>query len=173
MGGIIFKNAGDNAAGETVGNAVVLGIIGALNGLLYYKKAEIMKKTWNKEEISPADKLKQIRTTNVITNLTIVSTIIARYYLTNKKRIKPAAVLAGIPLGTVQELSMALSDRIVKYRATGGIFLAHQDGGNESLRIICKAWGLSRYIFLIMLDFLFLYGSDKILDLFQGVFFPI
>ncbi len=170
MGGIIFKNAGDNKAGEIVSTGVVLGIIGALNGLLYYKKAEIMKKTLLKQEIEPADKLKQIRTTNVITNLTIVSTILARYYLTNKKRVKPAAVLAGIPLGTVQELSMALSDRIVKYRATGGIFLAHQDGGNESLRIICKAWGLSRYIFLIMLDFLFLYGSAKILDLFQGLY---
>ena len=169
MGGIIFKNAGDNSLGEIIGNGVVFTIIAALNGILYHKKSEFMKKTWNKEDIEPVDKLKQIRTTNVITNLTIVSTVLARYYITNKKRIKPAAVLAGIPLGTVEELSMALSDRIVKYRATGGIFLAHQDGGNESLRIICKAWGLSRYIFLIMLDFLFLYGSAKILDLFQGL----
>ena len=169
MGGIIFKNTGDNVAGEAVGNSAVLGAITALNTLLYLNKSEFMKKTLAGEEIDPSDKLKQIRTTNVITNLTIVSTTLARYYLSNKKRIKPAAVLAGIPLGTVEELSMALSDRVVKYRATGGIFLAHQDGGNESLRIICKAWGLGRYLFLIMLDFLFLYGSAKILDLFQGL----
>jgi len=169
MGGIIFKNAGDDATGEIVPTVNVLGIISMLNGVLYLKKSEIMKKTWHKEEIEPSDKLKQIRTTNLITNLTIVSTTLARYYFLNKKRIKPAAVLAGIPLGSVQELSMALSDRKLKYRATGGVFLAHQDGGNESLRIICKAWGISRYIFLIMLDFLFLYGSSKILDLFQGL----
>ncbi len=169
MGGIIFKNAGDNTAGEMVSNGVVFAMIAGLNGILYHNKSELMKKTFNKEDIEPVDKLKQIRTTNVITNLTIVSTTLARYYLTNKKQIKPAAVLAGIPLGTVQELSMALSDRILKYRSTGGVFLAHQDGGNESLRIVCKAWGISRYIFLIMLDFLFLYGSAKILDLFQGL----
>lgn len=169
MGGIIFKNAGDDAAGELVSTGAVLGIISALNGILYHKKSELMKKTWDKEEIDPSDKLKQIRTTNLITNLTIVSTTLARYYFLNRKKIKPAAVLAGIPLGTVEELSMALSDRKLKYRATGGVFLAHQDGGNESLRIICKAWGISRYIFLIMLDFLFLYGSSKILDLFQGL----
>jgi len=140
MGGIIFKNAGDDETGELVGTGVVIGIIAALNGILYKNKSDLMKKTWYKEDIEAVDKLKQIRTTNVITNLTIISTVLARYYLTNKKRIKPAAVMAGIPLGTVNELSMALSDRIVKYRATGGIFLAHQDGGNESLRIICKAW---------------------------------
>lgn len=169
MGGIIFKNAGDNDQGEKIGGAVVLGAISALNGILYWKKADLMKKTWNKQQIEATDKLKQIRTTNVITNLTLVSTMLTRYYIFNKKRIKPAAVIAGIPLGTVEELSMALSDRVVKYRATGGIFLAHQDGGNESLRIICKAWGLSRYLFLIMLDFLFLYGSAKILDLFEGL----
>ena len=170
MGGLIFKSAGDDTTGEVVGTGVVLGIISALNGILYKNKSELMKKTLGGESIEAVDKLKQIRTTNVITNLTIVSTILARYYLGNKKRIKPAAVMAGIPLGTVNELSMALSDMILKYRATGGIFLAHQDGGNESLRIICKAWGLGRYIFLIMLDFLFLYGSAKILDLFQGLF---
>jgi len=140
MGGIIFKNAGDDETGELVGTGVVIGIIAALNGILYKNKSDLMKKTLYKEDIEAVDKLKQIRTTNVITNLTIISTVLARYYLTNKKRIKPAAVMAGIPLGTVNELSMALSDRIVKYRATGGIFLAHQDGGNESLRIICKAW---------------------------------
>ena len=169
MGGIIFKNAGDNASGEFIATSAILGLVSALNANLLLKKSEVMAKTLKGEEIEASEKLKQIRTTNVITNLTIVSTTLARYYMFNKKRIKPAAVLAGIPLGTVEELSMALSDRIVKYRATGGIFLAHQDGGNESLRIICKAWGLSRYIFLIMLDFLFLYGSAKILDLFAGL----
>lgn len=169
MGGIIFKNAGDNAAGEAVASSVILGLIANLNVGLFMKKAEFMRKTLKGEEIDPSDKLKQIRTTNVVVNLTMIAHTLNRYYLSNKKRIKPAAVLGGIPLGTVEELSMALSDRILKYRATGGVFLAHQDGGNESLRIVCKAWGLGRYLFLTMLDFLFMYGSAKMLDLFKGI----
>ena len=167
MGGIIFKNAGDDGKGEFVANAVITGLIQNLNAALFYKKGELMKKTLKGEDIDPSEKLKQIRTTNLVTNLTVIGSSLSRYYLSNKKRIKPAAVIAGIPLGTVAELSMALSDRILKYRATGGVFLAHQDGGNESLRIVCKAWGIGRYLFLTMLDFLFMYGSAKILDLFS------
>ena len=169
MGGIIFKNAGDNVAGETVSTSVITGLIATLNAGLIAKKGDLMLKKLKGEDIDPADKLRQIRSTNFVVNLTIIATSLNRYYLSNKKRIKPAAVLAGIPLGTVQELSMALSDRILKYRATGGVFLAHQDGGNESLRIVCKAWGIGRYLFLTMLDFLFLYGSAKMLDLFKGI----
>jgi len=169
MGGIIFKNAGDNVAGETVANTVITGLIAGLNAGLLLKKGDLMRKTLMGEEIDPTEKLKQIRSTNFVVNLTMIASSLNRYYLSNKKKIKPAAVIAGIPLGTVDELSMALSDRILKYRATGGVFLAHQDGGNESLRIVCKAWGLGRYLFLTMLDFLFLYGSAKMLDLFKGI----
>ena len=168
MGGIIFKNAGDNFAGEAVATSVITGLIASLNAGLIANKGKLMLKKIKGEDIPPAEKLRQIRSTNVVTNLTVISATLNRYYLSNKKRIKPAVVLAGIPLGTVEELSMALSDRILKYRSTGGIFLARQDGGNESLRIVCKAWGIGRYLFLIMLDFLFIYGSSKILDLFEG-----
>ncbi len=168
MGGIIFKNAGDNKAGETVSTVVMTTLINSLNVGLLASKANLMRKTLKGEEIHPSEKLKQIRATNFVVSLTMIATSLNRYYLSNSKRIKPAAVLAGIPLGTVHELSMALSDRILKYRSTGGVFLAHQDGGNESLRIVCKAWGIGRYLFLTMLDFIFLYGSAKMLDLFKG-----
>ena len=168
MSGIIFKNAGDNFTGEAVATTVITGLIAGLNAGLLLNKGDLMRKTLRGEDIDPADKLKQIRTTNFVVNLNVILSVLNRYYLSNKKRIKPGAVLAGIPLGTVQELSMALSDRILKYRAVGGVFLAHQDGGNESLRIVCKAWGLGRYLFLTMLDFVFMYGSAKILDLFSG-----
>ncbi len=162
---MIFKNSGDETdfsaallmsliGGLTAGNAILVGVN--------------LKKKMDKT-LTDTDKLKLIRNTNLLTNLTLVSTILSHYYLLNTKRIKPAAVLAGIPLGTVEELSMTLSDRILKYRATGGIFLAHQDGGNESLRIICKAWTKKRYLFLVLLDFLFKYGTSKSLDLFDGI----
>ncbi len=168
MSGIIFKDAGDDELIQTGANVAIMGVITALNAGLLKNKGELIRKSIKGEDIDPADKLKQIRTTNLVVNLTVILSSLNRYYLSNRKRIKPAAVLAGIPLGTVEELSMALSDRILKYRSTGGIYLASQDGGNESLRIVCKAWGIGRYIFLTMLDFVFMYGSAKMLDLFKG-----
>ena len=165
--GLIFKNTGDTSIGQTIGIATVTALMATLNGYLFYKKGKALIKKLKGEKVTPSEKLEMIRATSIVSNLTLISMMLSRYYWFNQKRIKPAAVLAGIPLGTVEELSMTLSDRIVKYRASGGIFLAHQDGGNESLRIICKAWGKSRYMFLIMLDFLFLYGSSKNIDLFS------
>lgn len=94
-----------------------------------------------------------------------MSYMLTRYYYGNMKDIKPAAVVAGIPLGTTQELSHGLSDREVRYRANGGVFLAHQDGGHQSLRIVGKAYGPNRFVFLNMLDLLFLYGSSTKVDL--------
>ena len=164
---LIFKNADDYDGRSTEeSSAILISLISALslyNTWLF--GTNLQKKL--KGELSTTDKLKQIRTTSIVSNVSIIATTLSRYYLLNKKRIKPAAVLAGIPLGTVEELSSALSDRVLKYRATGGIFLAHQDGGNESLRIICKAWGKDRYMFLILLDFIFLYGQSKALDMFS------
>jgi len=165
----IFKNVDDYEGISTEGStAIMMGLISALSVYnTWLWETNLQKK--RKGELSPTDKLEQIRTTSIVSNIGIIATTFNRYYLLNKKRIKPAAVLAGIPLGTVEELSSALSDRILKYRATGGIFLAHQDGGNESLRIVCKAWGKDRYMFLILLDFLFLYGQSKSLDMFSKI----
>lgn len=92
---------------------------------------------------------------------------LTRYYFGNTANIKPAAVVAGIPFGSIEELSHGISDREVKYRANGGVFLAHQTGGNESLRIVGKAWGPNRFVFLQMLDLLFLYGSETMIDAFK------
>jgi len=164
----IFKGVAD----EGITTAASIGILtGLISSLVGYKAIQwnINRKKEIEGELTPSEKLQQIRTTSIVSNITLIATTLSRYYLLNQKRIKPAVVLAGIPLGTVEELSMALSDRILKYRSTGGVFLAHQDGGNESLRIICKAWGRDRYWFLILLDFLFLYGQSKILDMFANL----
>lgn len=163
---LIFKNFDqvDGLSAED-SEAVLVSLMSALSLYNIWLFGTNLKKKLA-GELSPTDKLKQIRTTGIASNISIIATTLSRYYLLNKKRIKPAAVLAGIPLGTVEELSMALSDRVLKYRATGGIFLAHQDGGNESLRIICKAWGIDKYWFLTLLDFIFLYGQSKSLDMF-------
>ncbi|KKM93240.1 hypothetical protein LCGC14_1210370 [marine sediment metagenome] len=160
----IFKGV-DEGISTTISIGIITGLMSTLMGYNAYfwrrKKTES-----DTGKLSITQKLQQIRTTSVISNIILIVTTLSSYYLLNDKRIKPAAVLAGIPLGTVEELSMALSDRILKYRSTGGIFLAHQSGGNESLRIICKAWGGNKYWFLILIDFIFLYGQSKILDMF-------
>lgn len=102
-----------------------------------------------------------------ITNTISLGYMLSRYYFGNLNDIKPAAVIGGIPLGTVEELSHGISDRETRYRAQGGIFLAHKEGGNESLRIVGKAWGENRFMFLSMLDFLFLWGSSTVVDYFK------
>ena len=163
----IFKGV-DEGISQALSITIITGLMSTLMGYnaYFWRRKKIESDTG---KLSVTQKLQQIRTTSVISNIILIATTLSNYYLLNDKRIKPAAVLAGIPLGTIEELSMALSDRILKYRATGGIFLAHQDGGNESLRIICKAWGKNKYWFLILLDFIFLYGQSKVLDMFAGI----
>lgn len=104
---------------------------------------------------------------NMFTNIAHLMYNTNRYYFGNFYSVQPAAVIAGIPLGSLQEVSHAVSDRVLKYRATGGIFLAHQEGGDQTLRLVGKSWGVNRYLFLSMLDILFLYGSPQIVDLFN------
>lgn len=115
--------------------------------------------------LNPLSKI-NLNLKNIFTNVTLVMISLMRYYFANFMPIQPSIVIAGIPMPSVQEISHAMSDRILKYRATGGIFLAHQPGGEQTLRIVGKAFGRNRYLFLTMLDFLFLYGSTKIVDLF-------
>jgi len=106
---------------------------------------------------------------NTFVNVTTLTYSIWKHYILqdlSPSKIKPSAVIAGIPLPSVDELSHAISDRETRYRAHGGVFLAHQSGGNESLRIVGKAWGTSRFLFLNMLDLLFLWGSSSTIDVF-------
>jgi len=163
----IFKGV-DEGISQALSIGIITGLMSTLMGYnAYFWRRKKIESDAGK--LSVTQKLQQIRTTSVISNIILIATTLSNYYLLNDKRIKPAAVLAGVPLGTVEELSMALSDRMLKYRATGGVFLAHQEGGNESLRIICKAWGKNKYWFLILLDFIFLYGQSKVLDMFAGI----
>lgn len=106
----------------------------------------------------------QIDLANLCNNISTVMYSLFRYYYGNLQEITPAVIVSGFPMPAIQEVSHAVSDRILKYRATGGIFLAHQEGGDNTLRIIGKAYGPNRYLFLTILDFLFLYGSTKIVD---------
>jgi len=115
--------------------------------------------------LNPLSKI-DLNLKNIFSNVTLIMISLMRHYFGNFMPIQPSVVMAGIPMSSPQEVSHAMSDRILKYRATGGIFLAHQPGGEQTLRIVGKAFGKSRYLFLTMLDFLFLYGSTKVVDMF-------
>lgn len=107
---------------------------------------------------------------NSIINTVALSYTLTKHFWLNFGNIRPSCVVAGVPLPTVEELSHGISDREVRYRANGGVFLAHQSGGNESLRVVGRAWGDMRFWFLNMLDLLFLWGSTKTIDAFANAF---
>ena len=105
---------------------------------------------------------------NSLINFLSLNYSLWKHYIGNLSDIKPSAVVAGIPLPSVDELSHGISDREVRYRANGGVFLSHQTGGNESLRIVGKAWGDNRFLFLSMLDLLFLWGTTTQIDMYAN-----
>lgn len=154
-----LQRNGLDITSRAVGGSVSTAIAGAVTG---YSISSLI----NSNNISKD--LYKVNLKNIFSNVSLVMLNLMRYYFLNANRIQPACVMAGIPMPSVSELSHALSDRILKYRATGGIFLAHQEGGDQSLRIVGKAWGVNRYWFLTVLDFLFLYGGSKVVDLFAN-----
>lgn len=138
---------------EAISGSMSLGLTASILGFTKLRQADIQSLTDNK-----------IQFANIINNVTWIMYDLMRYYFRPDK-IEPAAMIAGIPLGTVDELSHAMSNRELKYRATHGVFLAHQEGGDRSLRIVGKAWGKNRFLFLSMIQFLFLYGAARQVDL--------
>jgi len=115
-------------------------------------------------------KARALKDLNAIANaIGVMYTIFKHYFLNlSLAKIPPAAVVGGVPLPHIEELSGAISNLFLKYRATGGVFLAHQSGGEESLRIVGKAFGPNRFIFLDMIQFLFVYGSSTTIDYFKN-----
>jgi len=63
----------------------------------------------------------------------------------------PEAIVGAVPLYCIQSIERGMSDREVKYRATGDVFLAHQRGTTDSLRIDGTLIGPYRYIYLMFL----------------------
>jgi len=85
-------------------------------------------------------------------------------------------VAGGIPLGgmginsptSVQEIEVAHSNKIVKIRAVGSIFLAHQHGGKDSIIIRGKLTGDLRMYWLAALWILTLMSHGKIQAISEG-----
>ena len=139
----------------SIAGGIALGSVGTIMGY-------VINKNWK----SFKSREGRMYLTNLATNISTIMWDIQKFYFSNAYPTRPAVILASIPLGTVTEVSHAMSQRDLKFRAVGGVFLADQEGGEESLRIVGKAWGKNRFVFLQMLDTLFLYGSSKSIDLY-------
>jgi len=63
----------------------------------------------------------------------------------------PEIICGAVPLYSVQAIERGMSDREVKYRATGDVFLAHQRGTTDSLRIDGTLMGAYRHLYLMFL----------------------
>jgi len=62
--------------------------------------------------------------------------------------LKPEAIVGPIPLYSIQEIERAKSDRKLKVRALGDVFLAHQKGNRDVLKISGTLQGPFRFIYL-------------------------
>ena len=51
---------------------------------------------------------------------------------------RPEIIVAGIPIWGLGRIGHALSDEILKYRSTGGFFMAHQKGSKETFKFTAK-----------------------------------
>jgi len=63
----------------------------------------------------------------------------------------PEIICGAVPLYSVHSIERGMSDREVKYRATGDVFLAHQRGTTDSLRIDGVLMGIYRHVYLMFL----------------------
>jgi hypothetical protein len=80
----------------------------------------------------------------------------------------PDIVVGYIPLYTVTHYEFASSQDILRYRAVGAQYLAHQAGGNFSLRVDCILRNPTALMYLSMLQALYMYGQ-KTEDKFNNV----
>lgn len=76
------------------------------------------------------------------------------------KGIKPDLVVGFIPIYHVNKVGHASSDEILKYRAMGGVFLAHQKGGRQTFHLRCLLIGPQRFLLLKLLEGLQMIGVE-------------
>lgn len=69
-------------------------------------------------------------------------------------------MFGGFPIPHVQEIEVARSGKVVKFRATGSVFLAQQEGGEDAIRVECLLLP-EENIWLLYLWVLFLWGKGR------------
>ena len=73
-------------------------------------------------------------------------------------------LLGPVPLKHVDYVEVARSGKILKFRATGTVFLARQEGGADAIKIEGKMYKLE-FITMFWLWALFIYGQSKFRDM--------
>jgi len=81
---------------------------------------------------------------------------------------KPEIICGPVPLYSVQMTERAKSDRKLKNRAIGAVFLAHQKGNRDIFRVDGVLRGPLRYVYLWMLVELQKEGKGKTINLSQS-----
>lgn len=74
-------------------------------------------------------------------------------------------VLGGFPIPHCQEIEVARSGKILKFRATGSVFLANQEGGEDAIRVECLILPDLEYTTLLYLWLLFIAGKAQIKEI--------
>jgi len=77
----------------------------------------------------------------------------------------PDVIVGTIPFYSAQKLERGMSDRALKYRAIGDVFLAHQRGATDTLRIDLTLFGPYRSWYLLYLLSLEQKGESKLQEL--------
>lgn len=77
---------------------------------------------------------------------------------------KLPVILGPCPLKHCDYIEVARSGKVLKFRATGSVFLAKQEGGADAIKIEGKLYK-SEFGFMFLLWALFLYGQSKIRDM--------
>lgn len=70
-------------------------------------------------------------------------------------------ILGPVPLKYADYVEVARSGKILKFRASGSVFLATQPGGEDAIKIEGSLYKTEAFIFFPMLWSLFLYGQGK------------
>jgi len=88
----------------------------------------------------------------------------AAYWGARKLFGKLPVLLGPVPIKHADYVEVARSGKILKFRATGSIFLAHQEGGKDAIKIEGKLYK-AEFGVMFMLWGLFLYGQSKFKEL--------
>jgi len=78
--------------------------------------------------------------------------------LSQGRNLTPGCMLGPIPIYAVVNVEAGKSDKQLRFRSIGGQFLAFQEGDNVSLRMDVTLSGDARFVYLSVLDSLYING---------------
>ncbi len=128
--------------------------------------ANILDHIKNKKLTSRTEFIKEVVKVSSAGTFFTVYNLLAKEF----KLFTTPCMIAGVPLYHVQSIEIARSGMILKFRATGAVFLAHQEGGEDGIRIEFMILG-EELLLVILLWILYLRGKGytKSIDTLQNL----